>query len=135
MPGHGGGGGHSGGGHAGGYAGHGAWSHSGSNRGWNRGNWNGGWGWNGYGGYAGWPGWPGYTAYYYPDIYTTPYAGPFVGINDPGSVYGSCDCSVNGQVLSNNCNGNPVCTAGNCTCYNVPTNSMGCFNTQGAQCR
>jgi hypothetical protein len=60
-----------------------------------------------------------------------------VAVNPVQTTYGSCDCSItgNGVATSNNCNaGYPVCSGSNCTCYNVPTQTTGCFNTRGATC-
>lgn len=120
-----GGGGHSGGGHGGGgrgggghWAGHGGW-HGGNRYSWNR------WNWPGYGtSYYNYL-WPGYGLY-----------NDYVAYNPIQSTYGNCDCSMNGNIVtSNNCNsGTPVCTGGNCTCYNIPTQTSGCFNTRGAIC-
>ena len=130
----GGGGGFHGGGGGGGFRGGGGVGRGGGSH------WNGHPGWNG--GYPyGWRrnNWPSYTnsywgylgGYGYPWNYY-----PSVTVDPTQTTYGSCDCSLgNGAVTSNNCNaGVPMCSGTNCTCYNIPTQTTGCFNTRGATC-
>jgi len=133
----------------GGGGGHGGGGHGGGGRG-GRGGWHGGggrrnpyWGGGYYGGYGGYGGgyYPSYYGYGYPyNSYAYPYyAYPtYAAVSPVSTLYGSCDCSLNGLNVSNNCayGSIPVCVAGgNCVCTNLATGSSGCFNTPNAICR
>lgn len=77
-----------------------------------------------YGGYDYWPG------YYYDYNYNYP-------ITQLQSQYGSCDCDLNGNVITNNnCTlpNYPQCAANNCTCVSPVTGNYGCQNNTGAIC-
>ena len=72
-----------------------------------------------YAAYAAYPSYYAYNSYYSP----------------VRTAYGSCDCNLNGAVTNNNCTqGVPVCGGGNCTCFNLASQTTGCFNQRGDVC-
>lgn len=74
----------------------------------------------------------GYPAYSYPLLAYGAYPTFYSPVR---TAYGSCDCNLNGYVTNNNCTqGVPVCSGGNCTCFNQASQTFGCFNQRGATC-
>lgn len=77
-----------------------------------------------------------YQRYYAPGYYQSwPYQAIYAAPVVASSYYGSCDRSLQGTSIANNCTeGYPVATPTNCACFHVPSQSFGCFDTRGASC-